>query len=138
MIHQLRLHNWRSYEDLNLRLDPGTTFVVAPNGVGKTSLVYGLAWGVFGQHSGVDPKRCIRAGADSAEVQVEFELPDGLQFSISRTAKRRGASVATYQVNGVRQAESSALAAMEQALGDRTFRSRSTVHDVGRRPHCRQ
>ena len=117
MIHQLRLHNWRSYEDLNLRLDPGTTFVVAPNGVGKTSLVYGLAWGVFGQHSGVDPKRCIRAGADSAEVQVEFELPDGHQFSISRTAKRRGASVATYQVNGVRQTESSALAAMEQALG---------------------
>ena len=44
MIHQLRLRNWRSYEDLDLRLDPGTTFVVAPNGVGKTSLVYGLAW----------------------------------------------------------------------------------------------
>ena len=118
MIHRLRLRNWRSYEDLDLLLDPGTTFVVAPNGVGKTSLVYGLAWAVFGQHSGVDPKKdCIRAGAESAEVQVEFDLPDGRRFSISRTAKRRGAPTATYQMNGARITESSALTEMEQALG---------------------
>ena len=56
MIHQLRLRNWRSYEGLDLRLEPGTTFIVAPNGVGKTSLVYGLAYGVFGQHTDIDPK----------------------------------------------------------------------------------
>ena len=117
MIHQLRLRNWRSYEDLDLRLDPGTTFVVAPNGVGKTSLVYGLSWGVFGQHSGVDPRTCIRAGAESAEVQVEFELPDGRQFSVSRTVKRRGAPTATYQMNGARLSEGSALTEMEQSLG---------------------
>ena len=117
MIHRLRLHNWRSYEDLDLLLDPGTTFVVAPNGVGKTSLVYGLAWAVFGQHSGVDPKDCIRAGAESAEVQVEFDLPDGRRLSISRTAKRRGTPTATYEMNGARLTESSALTEMEQALG---------------------
>ena len=117
MIHQLRLRNWISYEDLDLRLDPGTTFVVAPNGVGKTSLVYGLAWGVFGQHSSVDPRTCIRAGAESAEVQVEFELPGGRQFSVSRTVKRRGAPTATYHMNGARLSEGSALTEMEQSLG---------------------
>ena len=118
MIHRLRLRNWRSYEDLDLLFDPGTTFVVAPNGVGKTSLVYGLAWAVFGQHSGVDPQKdCIRAGAESAEVQVEFNLPDGRRLSISRIAKRRGVPRATYQMNGVRITESSALTEMEQALG---------------------
>ena len=116
MIHQLHLRNWRSYEDLDLQLSPGTTFVVAPNGVGKTSLVYGLAWGVFGQHSGVDPKNCIRAGADSADVQVEFELSGGSRFRVSRTAKRRGTPTATYEMNGSRLSESLALAAMEQAL----------------------
>ena len=117
MIHQLRLRNWKSYEDLDLRLDPGTTFVVAPNGVGKTSLVYGLSWGVFGQHSGLDPRTCIRAGAESAEVQVEFELPDGRHFSVSRAVKQRGAPTATYQMNGARLSESSALTEMEQSLG---------------------
>ena len=117
MIHRLRLRNWRSYEDLDLQLGPGTTFVVAPNGVGKTSLVYGLAWGVFGQHSSVVSKDCIRAGAASAEVQVEFDLPDGRRLGISRTAKRRGAPTATYDINGTRLTENSALTEMERALG---------------------
>ena len=117
MIRQLRLHNWRSYEDLDLRLDPGTIFVVAPNGVGKTSLVYGLAWAVFGQHSSIDPKASIRAGAEKAEVQVEFDLPDGRQLSIRRTAKRRGTHTATYEMHGARLTESSALTIMEQAFG---------------------
>ena len=117
MIRRLRLHNWRSYEDLDLRLDPGTTFVVAPNGVGKTSLVYGLAWAVFGQHSSIDPKASIRAGAERAEVQVEFDLPDGRQLSIRRTAKRRGTHTATYEMHGARLTESSALTIMEQAFG---------------------
>ena len=117
MIHKLRLRNWRSYEDLDLQLGPGTTFVVAPNGVGKTSLVYGLAWGVFGQHSRVVPKDCIRAGAPSAEVYVEFDLPDGRRLGINRTAKRRGAPTATYEMNGARLTENSALVEMEQTLG---------------------
>ena len=117
MIHRLRLRNWRSYDYLDLPLELGTTFVVAPNGVGKTSLVYGLAWAVFGQHSNVDPKTCIRAGAESTEVQVEFDLPDGRRLRISRIARRRGAPTATYELNGARVPEGSALSEMEQALG---------------------
>ena len=117
MIHRLRLRNWRSYEDLDLQLGPGTTFVVAPNGVGKTSLVYGLAWGVFGHHSSVVPKDCIRAGAASAEVQVDFDLPDGRRLGISRTAKRRGAPTANFEIDGARLTGNSAVAEMEQALG---------------------
>ena len=117
MIHRLCLRNWRSYEVLDVQLAPGTTFVVAPNGVGKTSLVYGLAWGVFGQHSNVDPKTCIRAGAASAEVQVEFDLPGGGRLSISRTARRRGAPAATYEMDGTKLTERIARVEMEQALG---------------------
>ena len=62
MIHRLLLQNWRSFERLDLSFESGTTFVVAPNGVGKSSLVLGLAWAVFGDHSNVDSKSCIRAG----------------------------------------------------------------------------
>ena len=39
MITRLELTNWRNYEHADLVLGPGTTFVVASNGVGKTSLV---------------------------------------------------------------------------------------------------
>ena len=117
MIRRLGLRNWRSYEDLDLELGPGTTFVVAPNGVGKTSLVYGLAWGVFGERSSVNPKECIRAGAESAEVFVEFDLPDERPLSIQRTARRRGAPVVVYEIDGTRVPEGPAVAEMERALG---------------------
>ena len=117
MIHRLRFRNWRSYEDLDLEFDPGTTFVVAPNGVGKTSLVYGLAWGVFGQHSNVNPRSCIRAGAVSAEVQVDIDLRNGRRLSINRTAKRRGTPTVKYEIHGATLAKSSAWAEMEQAFG---------------------
>ena len=117
MIRRLHLRNWRAYENLDLALDTGTTFVVAPNGVGKTSLVYGIAWAVFGQQSGVDPRSCIRVGADSAEAQVELDLPDNRHFTIDRTVKHRGAPTATYRIDGVRLTEGAALAQLEQALG---------------------
>ena len=117
MINRLRLRNWRSYERLDLALDPGTTFVVAPNGVGKTSLVLGLAWAVFGDHSESDPKSFIRAGTDSAEAEVDFDLPDGRQATITRSVKRRGAPKATYSVDGKVLTQRTAQAQFEQALG---------------------
>ena len=117
MINRLRLRNWRSYERLDLALDPGTTFVVAPNGVGKTSLVLGLAWAVFGDHSEIDPKPFIRAGTDSAEAEVDFDLPDGRQATITRSVKRRGAPKATYSVDGKVLTQRTAQAQFEQALG---------------------
>ncbi len=117
MIRRLGLRNWRSYEDLDLELDSGTTFVVAPNGVGKTSLVYGLAWGVFGERSSVNPKECIRAGSESAEVLVELDLADEQLLSIRRTARRQGASAVVYEMDGTRLPEGRAVAEMEQALG---------------------
>ena len=117
MIRRLHLRNWRSYEDLELSLESGTTFVVAPNGVGKTSLVCGMAWAVFGQQSGINPKTSIRAGARSAEVQAQLDLPDGRQITIDRTVKRRGAPTATYSIDGASLTEAAALAQLEQALG---------------------
>ena len=117
MIRRLHLRNWRSYEELDLTLDAGTTFMVAPNGVGKTSLVYGIAWAVFGKQDGIDPKTCIRVGADSAEAQVQMDLPDGRHLTIARTVKRRGTPTATYSIDGARLTEGAALIQMEQALG---------------------
>lgn len=117
MIRRLHLRNWRSYEELDLSLGPGTTFVVAPNGVGKTSLVCGIAWAVFGPQSDINPKNSIRAGAGSAEVQVQVDLPDGRQLTIDRTVKRRGAPTATYTIDGASLTEAAAFAQLEQALG---------------------
>ena len=84
MIRRLRLENWRAYDTLDLTLGPGTTFVVAPNGVGKTSLVEAAAWGLFGGDAPT-ADRPVRAGANSATVGIEVELPDQRILSVTRT-----------------------------------------------------
>ena len=94
MIRQLTLRNWRNYEDVTVEFGAGTTFVVASNGVGKTSLVEAAQWALFGT---IAPgNAAIRVGATSALAIVELELPDQRVLTIERTlgAKPRRAGVA--------------------------------------------
>lgn len=90
MILRLRLRSWRAYEDLDLELGPGATFVVASNGIGKTSLIMGASWGLFGDASQVDPVEQIRGDAESATVGIELRLPSGSDLEITRSITTRG------------------------------------------------
>lgn len=84
MITRLELTNWRNYEHADLVLGPGTTFVVASNGVGKTSLVEAARWALFARVPNASP---IRVGADSATALVELTLPDGRVLCVKRELK---------------------------------------------------
>jgi DNA repair exonuclease SbcCD ATPase subunit len=88
MIRRLVLKNWRNYEDIDLEFGPGTTFIVAPNGIGKTSLMEAAAWAIFGD-SGRRPDNAVRMGASSAVATAEVELTDHRILSITRTLPRR-------------------------------------------------
>lgn len=84
MIRRLHLQGWRAFEDLTLSLEEGLTFVVAENGVGKTSLMEAAAWGVYGKLSGVDARAARRFGTSDTRIEVELELPDGRTLNIER------------------------------------------------------
>ena len=88
MIRRLKLVNWRAYENLDLELGPGATFVVASNGIGKTSLIMGAGWGLFGDASGVTALDEIRGDADGATVGLEVRLPSGTDIEITRSINR--------------------------------------------------
>ena len=90
MIRRLKLHNWRAYENLDLELGPGATFVVASNGIGKTSLIMGAGWGIFGDAAKVNAAGEIRGDADKATVGIEIRLPSGVDAEITRTVDRKG------------------------------------------------
>jgi DNA repair exonuclease SbcCD ATPase subunit len=91
MITRVLLRNWRGYEKLALDFGPGLTFVIADNGVGKTSLVNGVAWAIFGDASGIDGDAAIRAGTDRTVAEVELAVGD-TTFTVTRTLERRGSS----------------------------------------------
>jgi DNA repair exonuclease SbcCD ATPase subunit len=90
VIRRLTLRNWRNYEDLDLRLRPGTTFIVAPNGVGKTSIIEAASWAVFGSsRPSLRPENAVRAGASSAVATIELVLPDERLLSITRVLPKK-------------------------------------------------
>jgi DNA repair exonuclease SbcCD ATPase subunit len=90
MIRRLRLRSWRAYENLDLELGPGATFVVASNGIGKTSLIMGAGWGLFGEASRINAVEEIRGDADSATVGIELRLPSGVDVEIVRSITSKG------------------------------------------------
>lgn len=90
MIRRLQLRNWRAYDDLDLELGPGATFIVASNGIGKTSLIMGVGWGLFGDAARVNAVSEIRGDADNATVGIELRLPSGVDAEITRSIDRKG------------------------------------------------
>ena len=88
MIERVELVGWRAYERLDLAFEPGTTFVIARNGVGKTSLIEALLWGFFGDE-GVDfkPQEGVRYGHVEASVVLHLRLPDGRLARVARSVR---------------------------------------------------
>ncbi|MEO7261510.1 MAG: AAA family ATPase [Jatrophihabitantaceae bacterium] len=100
MIRSIRVQHWRAYEDLDLRLTHPVTFFVAPNGVGKTSLVEAVRWCLLGTPEGRAAVRAIRSGHDSATVQLRLDLPGHPDVGISRSLRRNGATTFSATVDG--------------------------------------
>ena len=112
MIERLQLRNWRAYDNLDLEFGPGATFVVAANGIGKTSLIMGAAWGLLGDASDVNAAEQIRGDADEATVEVAVRLPSGERLTIARSVDRRA------RVN------------LEAKVGERTISTQDEVDEL--------
>lgn len=112
MIRRLQLRNWRAYDNLDLELGPGATFAVASNGIGKTSLIMGAGWGLFGDATQVNASNEIRGDADSATVAIELRLPSGVDAAITRAIDRKG------------------KVALEAKLPDRTITSQGELDEL--------
>lgn len=76
MITHIALENWRAYRSLDLDVESGTTFLVSPNGVGKSSLLEAVRWALAAGHVDHRPSM-VRQGHDRAAVSVTLALPAG-------------------------------------------------------------
>lgn len=127
MIRHLHVQGWRAFEDLELDLRDGVTFVVAENGVGKTSLVQAAAWGLYGPLSGVDARAARRIGSHETRVEVDLELPDGRLLKVVREAEERAAPVLA-SIGGAPLDEESVAQILADAYGaSREFLSKTTL-----------
>lgn len=90
MITHVRLTNWKAYDNFDLDLAPGTTFLVARNGIGKSSLVDAVRWAL---DPNAKPERhLMRRLASSTSVTVDLRVGQ-TNVTITRTlTKGRGAT----------------------------------------------
>lgn len=72
MITRVRLSNWRAYGDVEIELEPGTTFLIGMNGVGKSSFIEAVRW-VFDRSAKANTE-FIRKGERVAYVEVTLQL----------------------------------------------------------------
>lgn len=95
MIRHLRVEGWKGFSALELPLDDGATFIVARNGIGKTSFVQAIAWVLFGARTKIDPALALRRGHSSGQVEVTLGGPGDDQRAIRRTItpKKKGTGV---------------------------------------------
>ncbi|TLY56000.1 MAG: SMC family ATPase [Gemmatimonadetes bacterium] len=75
---RLRLVNFRQHADTELEFGPGITGIVGPNGSGKTTILEGIAWAMYGTQAVRGDKDSIRrlgaTGRAGVEVELEFRL----------------------------------------------------------------
>src|SRR6266567_1030395 len=138
MIRRLALTNWRAYEHVALDLEPGTTFIVARNGIGKSSLIEGAAWALYGDAGG-RPLDAIRLGAVSASASVELVLPDGRTLAVTRQLPRRlgrnGTPPVSAAIDGQEIRGTQISPAIRDAFGaDPAFLARLTMLRGGDQP----
>ncbi len=108
-IHRLRLSGFKSFvEPADLRIEPGLTGVVGPNGCGKSNLLEAIRW-VMGETSAKSMRSggmedVIFAGTstrpprDFAEVVLHAEDDGGDELVVTRRIERGAGSA--YRVNG--------------------------------------
>ena len=106
---RLRLSGFKSFvEPAELRIEPGLTGVVGPNGCGKSNLLEAIRW-VMGESSAKSMRwsgmeDVIFAGTASrpprsfAEVSLLTETADGEEMDVTRRIERGAGSA--YRLNG--------------------------------------
>lgn len=88
-INYLELKNYRRFRELKLQLPDGIVGILGLNGTGKTTIIEGIAWALFGNVDEVvrtSRESIRRSGAgsnDSCSAVLEFEL-GGTEYRIER------------------------------------------------------
>lgn len=134
MILRLQLNNWRNYEDVTISFQPGTTFVVASNGVGKSSLVEAARWALFGVPGGGGSP--IRVGAEHSSVTVDLTLPNGRSLTIARRQQAlvpRGQPASTIVLDGTAVDDQALVELLSESYGtDPAFLARLAMPAISR------
>lgn len=91
-LKKIKLENIRSYLDEEIEFPEGSILLSGDIGSGKTSVLLGIEFALFGLQPGQRGNSILRNGKDAARVELEFEV-SGKIIRVERTLKRNKRSV---------------------------------------------
>ncbi len=86
-LKKIILNNIRSYEHQEINFPEGSTLLSGDIGSGKTSILLGIEFGLFGLQPGQKGTALLKNGKDSGKITLEFEI-DGKNVKVERGLKR--------------------------------------------------
>jgi len=92
LFKKLVLENIRSYENLTIEFPKGSILLAGNIGSGKTSILLGLQFALFGLQPGQKGSSVLRQGSDKAYARLDIEI-DGEIITLERTMKRSKSSI---------------------------------------------
>lgn len=93
ILKELSLENVRSYKEATVRFEEGSTLLSGDIGSGKTSILLGIEFALFGLLRGeISGDHLLRFGCKEAKVKLVFEIGDDT-VEILRVLKKSGGSV---------------------------------------------
>jgi exonuclease SbcC len=87
-LNQLRLKNFRQHGDTTVDFDTGLTGIIGPNGSGKTTILEGIAWALYGMPAARGTREGIRSLRAPARAGVKVELDfnlGGHRYKVARS-----------------------------------------------------
>ncbi|MDH3766501.1 MAG: SMC family ATPase, partial [Nitrosopumilus sp.] len=89
MITSIELGDFLAHSDTKLVFENGVTVFVGDNGAGKSSIIDGITFGLFGQHTRKSNKSLIKRGSNQGFVKVGFSI-NGKQYEAVRKIDSKG------------------------------------------------
>src|SRR3989344_229061 len=98
LFKKLKLVNIRSYTDLEIESPQGSILLAGDIGAGKTSILLGLQFALFGLQPGQKGDSILRSGTNNAYTSLEIEI-DHEKILIERTIKKNSSGSITQDTN---------------------------------------
>jgi len=100
LFKKLHLQNIRSYENLKIEFPKGSVLLAGDIGSGKTSILLGLQFALFGLQPGQKGTSILRRGTENAYACLEIDI-DGEIITLERTVKKSKSGGITQDSNTI-------------------------------------